>query len=164
MGWLSERARNEVRQCVWEIMSVKRIFVIAGLSLFSIVNVASAEGRGRRGDCDNRNSVRASNQIRDARYGYGYRNDDYRYRQNRNTYSDRDYRYSDRDYRRDDDRSTAASVGIVAGSAAGGAAIGGLAGGMKGAAIGAIAGGAAGLVYDQATRDGDRDRNRRYRR
>ncbi len=136
---------------------MKRAFVIVGLSLFSMVNLASAEGRGRRGDCDNRSSIRSANQFRrDARYGSGYRNNDYAYRQNPEVYYDRD--------RRDDDRSTGASVGIVAGSAAGGAAIGGLAGGLKGAAIGAIAGGAAGLVYDQATRDGDRDRYRRYRR
>lgn len=136
---------------------MKRLLVIAGLSLFSIIDVASAQGRGRGGDCDNRTSIRSSNQLRrDARFGYGYQNNDYAYRQNRGVYYDR----------RDDDRSTGASVGIVAGSAAGGAAIGGLAGGLKGAAIGAIAGGAAGLVYDQLTRDGDNDRNRyrRYRR
>jgi hypothetical protein len=149
------------------MMSMKRLLVIAGLSLFSIVNVASAQGRGRGGDCDNRSSIRSSNQLRrDARYGntyrndnYAYRNDNYAYRQNRDVYYDR---YEDRR----DDRSTGASVGIVAGSAAGGAAIGGLAGGLKGAAIGAIAGGAAGLVYDQATRDGNNDRSRygRYRR
>jgi hypothetical protein len=152
------------------MMSMKRTLVIAGLSLFSMVNVASAESRGRGGDCDQQRSVRSSNQIdqwnsrdsrlrdradrRISRNAYGYQNDAYGYRGARDINDDR----------RDDDRSTAASVGIVAGSAAGGAAIGGLAGGAKGAAIGAIAGGAAGLVYDQATRDGNRDRNRRYRR
>jgi hypothetical protein len=48
-------------------------------------------------------------------------------------------------------RSTAKSVMIVAGSAAGGAGIGALAGGKKGAAIGAISGGVAGLIYDRMT-------------
>jgi hypothetical protein len=150
------------------MMSMKRTLVIAGLSLLSLVNVASGQQRGRGGDCDERSIIRSSSQAdrwnsrdsrlrdrvdrRDLRNRYG--SEVYSYRGNRDVY----------DGRRDDDRSTAASVGIVAGSAAGGAAIGGLAGGVKGAAIGAIAGGAAGLVYDQATRDGDRDRNRRYRR
>ena len=67
----------------------------------------------------------------------------------------RDRRYDDG---RDETRSVGKSAAIVGGSAAGGAALGGLVGGGKGAAIGAIAGGAGGYIYDDATRDGDRDR------
>jgi hypothetical protein len=125
---------------------MKRILVVTGMGLLSLLNTAWAEPR-RGDDCDRRSQVRS------------YRYDDSRYYNNsRYRYDDSRYRYN---RRRDDDRSTAASVGIVAGSAAGGAAIGGLAGGGKGAVIGAIAGGAAGLVYDQATRDKDNDRRRR---
>jgi hypothetical protein len=135
---------------------MKRTLIAAACGILSLLNVASAKQRDRGGDCD-RPAIRSSRQFDrwQSDYRWNTRNDVYRddYRGGRYTYD-----------RRDDDRSTAASVGIVAGSAAGGAAIGGLAGGMKGAAIGAIAGGAAGLVYDQATRDGDRDRDYRRRR
>jgi len=76
--------------------------------------------------------------------------------------SSNDRRYRDGRYdRRDRDRSTAASVGIVAGTTGAGAAIGALAGGGKGAAIGAITGAVGGVIYDQATRDGDDRRGRR---
>jgi hypothetical protein len=50
-----------------------------------------------------------------------------------------------------EERSTAESALIIAGSSGAGAAVGGLLGGTKGAAVGAIVGGVAGVVYDQAT-------------
>ena len=121
------------------------------VALISLVDIASAKNPHRRDGCDRSYS---HSDMRDRRQW----SNNQRYRYSRD---DRDYR-GGRDRRRDDDRSTAASVGIIAGSAGAGAAIGGLAGGGKGAAIGAIAGGVAGTIYDQATRDNN-DRGRRRR-
>src|SRR5262245_9483286 len=68
-----------------------------------------------------------------------------------NGYQNYNRQSNDRRYRGYDERSTAESALIIAGSSGAGAAVGGLLGGMKGAAIGAIAGGVAGVVYDQHT-------------
>lgn len=68
-----------------------------------------------------------------------------------NSYQNNNRNWNDRRYRGYDERSTAESALIIAGSSGAGAAVGGLLGGMKGAAIGAIAGGVAGVVYDQHT-------------
>ena len=78
----------------------------------------------------------------------------YRYNQGRgyyNQYRSYDRNWNDSRYRGYDERSTAESALIIAGSSGAGAAIGGLLGGTKGAAVGAIAGGVAGVVYDQHT-------------
>lgn len=134
-----------------------RGLAVALLGFLSVADIASA-GEHRRRDVRDRSY--SHNEMRDrrdrARYADQYRYDRYRNERYRDGY------YGD-DRRRDDTRSTAASVGIIAGSAGAGAAIGGIAKGTKGAAIGAIAGGIAGTVYDQATRDNDNDRYRRRR-
>ena len=139
-----------------------RGLAVALLGFLSIADIASAGEHRRR---DGRDRSYSYNEMRDrrdrARYADQYRYDRYRNERYRNERSRDDY-YGD-DRRRDDTRSTAASVGIIAGSAGAGAAIGGIAKGGKGAAIGAIAGGIAGTVYDQATRDNDNDRYRRRR-
>lgn len=99
------------------------------------------------------NTPRSGNRYAPDRRGRASRDYDRNY--------DRNYDYDrDRGYRdnRDETRSVGKSAAIIGGSAAGGAAVGGLVGGGKGAAIGAIAGGAGGYIYDDATRDGDRDR------
>lgn len=124
---------------------MKQVLAIAILGILSTSDVAFAKDRRFR-------HGRERSDAYDRMYDRRDRPD---WRENQ--------RYRDaRDRRRDNDRSTAASVGIIAGSAGAGAAIGALAGGGKGAAIGAIAGGVAGTVYDQATRDND-DRRRRRR-
>jgi hypothetical protein len=87
--------------------------------------------------------------ARDYRQDRSYQ--PYRYNQSRgyyNQYRPYDRNWNDRGY---DERSTAESALIIAGSSGAGAAIGGLLGGTKGAAVGAIAGGVAGVVYDQHT-------------
>lgn len=136
---------------------MKQSFAVVLLGLLSMIDVASArehQSRNARNrsyasggmmDRQDRSDWRDSQLYRDGRYAQGYRDA-------RNGY----------DRRRDDDRSTAASVAIVAGSAGAGAAIGGISAGRKGAVIGAIAGGVAGAIYDQATRNND-DRPRRRR-
>jgi hypothetical protein len=68
-----------------------------------------------------------------------------------NQYQSYDRNWNDSRYRGYEERSTAESALIIAGSSGAGAAVGGLLGGTKGAAVGAIAGGVAGVVYDQAT-------------
>jgi hypothetical protein len=90
--------------------------------------------------------------ARDYRQDRSYQ--PYRYNQSRgyyNQYRPYDRNWNDRRYRGYDERSTAESALIIAGSSGAGAAIGGLLGGTKGAAVGAIAGGVAGVVYDQHT-------------
>lgn len=134
-----------------------RGLAVALLGVLSVADIASAGEHRRR---DGRDRSYSYNEMRDrrdrARYADQYRYDRYRNERYRDG-------YTGDDRRRDDTRSTAASVGIIAGSAGAGAAIGGIAKGTKGAAIGAIAGGIAGTVYDQATRDNDNDRYRRRR-
>ena len=113
---------------------------------------------GRR---DYRNYQRNNYTQRNNYYPYqrarDYRQDRYyqRYQSNQgrgyNQYQSYDRNWNDSRYRGYNERSTAESALIIAGSSGAGAAIGGLLGGTKGAAVGAIAGGVAGVVYDQHT-------------
>jgi hypothetical protein len=135
---------------------MKRQLAVVLLGLLSTLGIASAKeprhhnGRNR---CDSYREIQDRRDRRDWRESRLYSNGrhDQSYRAGRHRY----------ERRRDNTRSTAASVGIIAGSAGAGAAIGGIAAGGKGAAVGAIAGGIAGTIYDQATRDGDDRRRRR---
>ena len=114
------------------------------------------------GGRDHHNYQRNNYYLRDNYYQYqrarDYRQDrsyqPYRYNQGRgyyNQYQSYDRNWNDSRYRGYNERSTAESALIIAGSSGAGAAIGGLLGGTKGAAVGAIAGGVAGVVYDQHT-------------
>ena len=131
---------------------MKRILT---LLLLTVVLSPIAALAGDRHHRARRDASWAHTERSEWRNRYGNRDS-----RNANRYGSRDDYYYEQD--RDDRRSTAASVGIIAGGAGAGAAIGGIAAGGKGAAIGAIAGGIAGAVYDQATRD--RDDDRRWRR
>lgn len=119
---------------------------------------SNCRNEGRR---DHRNYQRNNYNQRDNYYQYqrarDYRQDRsyQRYRSNQgrgyNQYQSYDRNWNNGRYRGYEERSTAESALIIAGSSGAGAAVGGLLGGTKGAAVGAIAGGVAGVVYDQAT-------------
>ena len=147
----------------------------SAVAAFALLTVLSVGGWAKDRDrCDRRGYSSAASRWQ-ANDGYRYDRRDVRNyaaqrraqeRYERQLARERyDRRYRDDRYGRyegrDRDRSTAASVGIIAGTTGAGAAIGALAGGGKGAAIGAITGGVAGVIYDQATRDGDDRRRRR---
>jgi len=102
------------------------------------------------------NYYQRDNYYRDNRQNRSYqryRSSNLGYNQYRgyNQYQSYDRNWNNRRYRGYDERTTAESALIIAGSSGAGAAVGGLLGGMKGAAVGAIAGGVAGVIYDQQT-------------
>jgi hypothetical protein len=125
------------------------------------------EGNSRRNVQDYRYNGSRGN-YRESRSDYGrYQNSGYGY--NNSGYNNRGYNnsgynngYYNDGYYNDgygtyqEPRSAGKSAAIIGGSAAAGALVGGLSGGTKGAIIGAAVGGVGGLVYDRATRYGDR--------
>lgn len=131
-------------------------------SRFSAGSNCRNEGRRDRRNYQRNNYYRGDNYYQRDNY-YPYQRARV-YQQNRSYQryqSDRGrgyYQYQNYDrnrhngrYRGYDERSTAESALIIAGSSGAGAAVGGLLGGTKGAAVGAIAGGVAGVIYDQQT-------------
>ena len=124
-------------------------------SRFSAGSNCRNEGRRDHYNYQRNNSYQRSNYYRYQPvrvYDRSYQ--PYRYNQGRgyyNQYRSYDRNWNDSRYRGYNERSTAESALIIAGSSGAGAAIGGLLGGTKGAAVGAIAGGVAGVVYDQHT-------------
>jgi hypothetical protein len=124
-------------------------------SRFSASSNCRTEGRRDHYNYQRNNSYQRSNYYRyQPVRGYDRSYQPYRYNQDRgydNQYRSYDRNWNDGRYRGYNERSTAESALIIAGSSGAGAAIGGLLGGTKGAAVGAIAGGVAGVVYDQHT-------------
>jgi len=149
----------------WSWM-ITGLATLMAVSLLGAPKLAAAERCSNARDYYISRNNHGSYDRQDFR-GYGYRGDsrDYRYQSSdyrNDAYRNRSYRnsgYSDTGYYDDGYRSTRSagkSAAIIGGSAAAGAAIGGLTGGVKGAAIGAAVGGVGGLIYDRATRNGNR--------
>ena len=112
-----------------------------------------SQGNSRRNAQDYRYNGSRGN-YQNSGYGYDrYRNSGYGY--NNSGYNDNGY-YNDGYGAYQEPRSAGKSAAIIGGSAAAGAVVGGLSGGKKGAIIGAAVGGVGGLIYDRATRNGDR--------
>jgi hypothetical protein len=124
-------------------------------SRFSVGSNCHNDGRRdyrnyQRNNSYPRNNYYPYQRARDYQQDRSYQR--YRYNQGYyNPYRSNDRNWNDSRYRGYNERSTAESALIIAGSSGAGAAIGGLLGGTKGAAVGAIAGGVAGVVYDQHT-------------